>query len=268
MDELLQVMARLRDPERGCPWDRAQDFRSLIPYLLEESYEVVEVLEAADPDPAALREELGDLLFQVVFHSRLAEERGWFDFEGVAASMAEKLVRRHPHVFADPGIGHDPARWDAIKIEERHAAGKSKGSLADVPAALPALMRAQKLGRRAARVGFDWRTTAAVLAKVREELDELEAALSDEEPTERVDEELGDLLFAVAQASRFLALDAEIALRRANAKFERRFGWIEAELAREGLRPEPAHVARMEALWGLVRQREREGSIEPGSEHA
>ena len=268
MDELLQVMARLRDPARGCAWDRAQDFRSLIPYLLEETYEVADLLEQAEPDADALRGELGDLLFQVVFHSRLAEERGWFDFGAVATGVVEKLVRRHPHVFADTDLSHDPARWEAIKDEERQAAGASGGLLADVPAALPALMRAQKLGRRAARVGFDWRTTSAVLAKVREELDELEAALSDEEPAERVDEELGDLLFAVAQASRFLALDAETALRRANAKFERRFGWIEAELAREGLSPEAAHLARMEALWDLVKQREREGSTEPGSEHA
>ena len=204
----------------------------------------------------------------MVFHSRLAEERGWFDFGAVATGVAKKLVRRHPHVFADTDLSHDPARWEAIKDEERQAAGASGGLLADVPAALPALMRAQKMGRRAARVEFDWSTTSDVLAKVREELDELEAALSDEEPAERVDEELGDLLFAVAQASRFLALDAETALRRANAKFERRFGWIEAELAREGLRPEPAHFARMEALWDLVKQREREGSTEPGSEHA
>lgn len=268
MDELLHVMARLRDPEGGCAWDRAQDFRSLIPYLLEESYEVADLLEQGEPDVDALRGELGDLLFQVVFHSRLAEERGWFDFGAVAAGMADKLVRRHPHVFADTDLGHDPARWDAIKDEERQAAGASGGVLADVPAALPALMRAQKLGRRAARVGFDWRRTAAVLAKVREELDELEAALAEEEPPERVEEELGDLLFAVAQASRFLALDAEMALRRANAKFERRFGWIEAELAREGLRPAPAHLARMEALWNQVKQDERAGSTEPGSEHA
>lgn len=182
MDELLHVMARLRDPEGGCAWDRAQDFRSLIPYLLEESYEVADLLEQGEPDVDALRGELGDLLFQVVFHSRLAEERGWFDFGAVAAGMADKLVRRHPHVFADTDLGHDPARWDAIKDEERQAAGASGGVLADVPAALPALMRAQKLGRRAARVGFDWRRTAAVLAKVREELDELEAALAEEEP--------------------------------------------------------------------------------------
>lgn len=268
MDELLRVMARLRDPEAGCAWDRAQDFRSLIPYLLEESYEVADLLEQGEPDAAALRAELGDLLFQVVFHSRLAEERGWFDFGAVATGVAEKLVRRHPHVFDDPDLGHDPSRWEAIKDDERQAAGTSGGVLADVPSALPALMRAQKLGRRAARVGFDWRTTAAVLAKVREELDELEAALADGEPVARVDEELGDLLFAVAQASRFLALDAETALRRANAKFERRFGWIEGELAREGLRPDPAHLARMETLWGVIKQREHEGPTGPGSEHA
>ena len=263
---LLDVMARLRHPETGCPWDQVQDFATIAPYTIEEAYEVADAI--ARGAPALLMDELGDLLFQVVFHSRLAEERGWFDFGAVAAGMADKLVRRHPHVFADPDLGHDSARWDAIKDEERQAAGASGGVLADVPAALPALMRAQKLGRRAARVGFDWRTTAAVLAEVREELDELEAALAEEEPTERVEEELGDLLFAVAQASRFLALDAEMALRRANAKFERRFGWIEAELALEGLRPAPAHLARMEALWNRVKQDERAGSTEPGSEHA
>ena len=178
MNELLRVMARLRDPETGCPWDRAQDSRSLIPYLLEESYEVVEVLEQKALDPAALRDELGDLLFQVVFHSRVAEEQAWFDFSAVAAGITEKLVRRHPHVFEDTGLGHDPARWDAIKASERQAAGKAAGVLADVPVALPALARADKLGRRAARFGFDWRAAGDVLAKVREELAEVDDALA------------------------------------------------------------------------------------------
>ncbi|HBG32101.1 nucleoside triphosphate pyrophosphohydrolase [Candidatus Macondimonas diazotrophica] len=257
MEELLRVMAQLRDPETGCPWDRDQDFRSLIPYLLEESYEVVDVLDREFPDPAALREELGDLLFQVVFHSRLAEERGWFDFSAVAAGMADKLVRRHPHVFADPNLTHDPARWERIKQGERQVSGKGDGALVDVPAALPGLMRAQKLGRRAARVGFDWGAVADIVAKVREEMDEVEQALAAQESADRVEEELGDVLFSVAQLSRFLDLDAEAALRRANAKFIRRFQWVEQALAREGLAPDPAVRARMEALWDQAKQVER-----------
>ena len=249
MNELLQVMTRLRDPETGCSWDRAQDFRSLIPYLLEESYEVVDVLEQRDIDPVALRDELGDLLFQVVFHSRIAEECGWFDFSAVAAGMTEKLIRRHPHVFEDADMEHDPARWDAIKARERAVAGKPAGVLAGVPNALPALMRADKLGHRAARVGFDWQAVSDVLAKVREELDEVEDALAAREPMARIEEELGDVLFAVAQLARFLDLNAESALRRANTKFIERFSWIERQLAADGLHPEPIHLARMEALW-------------------
>lgn len=249
MNELLRVMARLRDPETGCPWDRAQDSRSLIPYLLEECYEVVDVLEQKELDPLALRDELGDLLFQVVFHSRVAEERGWFDFSAVALGITEKLIRRHPHVFEDAGLGHDPARWDAIKASERRSAGKAAGVLADVPTALPGLTRADKLGRRAARVGFDWRAAGDVLAKVREELVEVEDALAAGESAARVEEELGDVLFAAAQLARFLGLDAETALRRANAKFVKRFNWVEQQLAAAGLNPEPRHLAHMEALW-------------------
>lgn len=258
MNELLRVMARLRDPETGCPWDRAQDSRSLIPYLLEESYEVVDILEQDEIDPTALRDELGDLLFQVVFHSRVAEERGWFDFSTVAAGITEKLIRRHPHVFEDADLGHDQARWDAIKTSERQAAGKAAGVLADVPMALPALARADKLGRRAARVGFDWRAAGDVLAKVREELAEVEDALTAGESVARVEEEIGDVLFAAAQLARFLDLDAETALRRANAKFVKRFTWVEQQLAADGLKPGPDHLAHMEALW------ERAKTIETG----
>lgn len=264
MNELLRVMAQLRDPETGCPWDRAQDSRSLIPYLLEESYEVVEVLEQKVLDPAALRDELGDLLFQVVFHSRVAEEQAWFDFSAVAAGITEKLVRRHPHVFEDTGLGHDPARWDAIKASERQAAGKAAGVLADVPVALPALARADKLGRRAARVGFDWRAAGDVLAKVWEELAEVEDALAAGESVARVEEELGDVLFAAAQLARFLDLDAETALRRANAKFVKRFTWVEQQLAADGLKPEPDHLARMETLWERAKRVEIEEASDAG----
>lgn len=264
MNELLQVMARLRDPEKGCPWDLAQNSRSLIPYLLEESYEVVDVLEQEEPDPAALRDELGDVLFQVVFHSQMAQERGWFDFSEVTAAITVKLIRRHPHVFEDGHMGHDPARWDAIKAQERQMAGKGTGVLADVPVALPALSRADKLGRRAARVGFDWRAAGDVLAKVREEVDEVEDALNGAEPLARVEEELGDILFSIAQLARFLNLNAETALRRANAKFIRRFNWMEEQMAADGLEPEPDHLAYMEALWQRAKTFEKEETADAG----
>jgi len=260
LERVLAVMARLRDPEGGCPWDLAQDFRSLLPHTLEEAYEVAAAVEAGDP--MALREELGDLLFQVVFHARLAEERGWFGFAEVAATLAEKLVRRHPHVFGDepapPSREALHRRWEAQKEAERRARGAAS-VLDGVPRALPALVRAVKLQRRAARLGFDWPDREGPLAKVAEELAELREALEAGERLGRLEHELGDLLFACANLARHLGVEPEQALRRAGERFERRFRRVEAALAREGGRTD---LERLEALWREAKRAEaaREGS--------
>ncbi|HKZ74601.1 MAG TPA: nucleoside triphosphate pyrophosphohydrolase [Steroidobacteraceae bacterium] len=251
---LLAVMARLRDPERGCPWDREQTFATIAPCTLEEAYEVADAIDRGDAE--ALRGELGDLLFQVVFHARMAQERGWFDFAAVARGIHDKLVRRHPHVFGDARVdsaAEQTARWEDLKARERAAAARGRGgdasTLADVPKALPALVRAQKLGRRAAAVGFDWPDARAVRDKVTEELAELDAA-----PAEHVAEELGDLLFSIANWSRHLRIDPEEALRAANAKFERRFRQMEALAAARGIGSLSALTAgEWDALWREVK---------------
>ncbi len=258
MGELLALMARLRDPERGCPWDRAQTFSTIAPYTIEEAYEVADAIEQGDP--AHLREELGDLLFQVVFHARMAQERGWFDFAAVADGIRAKLVRRHPHLFAGASLApEDLVRvWEEQKAQERAAAPARAGgsALGGVPRALPALTRAEKLGRRAARVGFDWPEPRAVRAKVLEELEEVGEVLaaaggaSGTAPaSEALADELGDLLFAIVNWSRHLHIDPESALRGANDKFERRFAHME-RLARER-RVELAQLsaAEWDALW-------------------
>jgi len=255
---LLALMARLRDPERGCPWDREQTFSSIAPYTIEEAYEVAEAIERADREQ--LRDELGDLLFQVVFHARMAEEHGWFDFANVATAIHDKLVRRHPHVFE--GTHPTPLElvraWEEQKAQERAllAARGAPGDstvLAGIPVALPALTRAAKLGRRAARVGFDWPDAREVHAKVLEELHELDAALSAASgapaDTAACAEELGDLLFAIVNFSRHLKLDAEQALRAANAKFERRFARMEALARERGLTLTALSAAQWDALW-------------------
>jgi ATP diphosphatase len=256
IQDLIAIMARLRTPEIGCPWDVAQDFRSIAPYTIEEAYEVADAIERGDFDD--LRDELGDLLLQVVFHARMAEEAGRFDFGDVVESITRKLIRRHPHVFGDletADAAEVKHRWEAIKAEEkaeRHARGADNvpnGLLADVPVALPALTRAVKLQRRAGTVGFDWNDPHAVIAKIREELAELEQELSDVEERERLEDELGDLLFAAVNLARHLSVEPEAALRRANAKFERRFRHIETELERAGRRPQDASLDEMEALW-------------------
>jgi MazG family protein len=262
---LLALMARLRDPQRGCPWDREQTFRTIAPYTIEEAYEVADAVE--QDEPLKLREELGDLLFQVVFHARMAEEKGWFDFAAVARGIREKLIRRHPHVFADPGLGADAGQlsqqWEEQKARERaQAAGQAAeadhSALADVPRALPALTRAAKLGRRAARVGFDWEHASQVRDKVLEEVREIEEALADEGQARdegKLAEEVGDLLFAVANWSLHLAIDPEAALRAANAKFERRFRRMEALAAARGAQLRSLDAAQWDALW---RQAKRE----------
>lgn len=248
---LLTIMARLRDPEGGCPWDIEQDFASIAPYTIEEAYEVAEAI--ASGDRVHMKEELGDLLLQVVFHAQMAAEEGSFTFEEVAASINEKMERRHPHVFGEQVIASaeaQTANWENIKQQER--AGKGKDSvLADVPTALPALMRAEKLQKRAARVGFDWPDVTGVTAKIREELAEAEAEAALDTP--HFAEEVGDLLFAVVNLARFKGVDAEEALRQANRKFTRRFQHIEQQL---GKPCSEATLDEMEALWNDAKKRE------------
>lgn len=251
---LLELMARLRDPVSGCPWDREQTFTTIAPYTIEESYEVADAIERNDPQQ--LRDELGDLLFQIVFHARMAQERGWFDFADVAGAIHEKLVRRHPHVFAGAPAGGPESQarsWEALKARERaESAARRKSAdtsaLADVPRALPALARAAKLGRRAARVGFDWQESAQVRDKVIEELGEVDEALA-QHSHERVTEELGDLLFAIANWTLHLRIDPEEALRAANAKFERRFRQMEAAALARGAKLESLTAAQWDELW-------------------
>ena len=258
---LLEIMARLRDPEHGCPWDRAQTWRSLIPFTLEEAYEVADAIERGSGE--ALREELGDLLFQIVFYAQIAAETGSFDFESVAAGIAEKLERRHPHVFGEARIGsakEQSLAWEEHKARERalHADGPHAGALDGVAQALPALTRAVKLQQRAARVGFDWPSLDGVLAKVDEELAELRAEL-DAEPPEpgRLEHELGDLLLAVTNLSRHLAIDPEAALRRANRRFETRFHHMEQALAVRGGDLAGLSAEELDALWRAAKAAER-----------
>jgi ATP diphosphatase len=229
IERLLLIMSQLRDPQAGCPWDLAQSFQSLAPYTLEEACEVVDVLER--DDRGALRDELGDLLFQIVFLSRLAEEAGDFAFQDVATAISDKLVRRHPHVFGASGEG--PRDWEAIKAAERRKRGET-GLLADVPRSLPALSRAAKLGRRAATVGFDWNDATGARDKVHEEIRELDTAVAAGD-TSAMEEELGDLLLAISSWARHLKLDPETSLRRASAKFERRFAAMETLAQGRGL---------------------------------
>ena len=243
---LLEIMARLRAPD-GCPWDREQTLESLRTYLLEENYEVLEAMDG--PDPEALREELGDLLFQIVFQSRIAEEKGWFDFSDVAAGIVEKLVRRHPHVFGSERhttSSEVVGQWDKLKDDERRRRGASR--LAGVPGGLPALLRALRLSEKAARAGFDWEDTRQVFEKVREEIREWEEATGDAD-REAASRELGDLLFSLVNVARRMALDPEASLQSANRKFCGRFQRIEAVLAREGRRIEEVDAARLNELW-------------------
>ena len=249
MQRLLEIMARLRDPERGCPWDLQQSFESIAPYTLEEAYEVADAIERGDL--TALQGELGDLLLQVVYHSRMAEEKGLFTFADVAAGVGEKLVNRHPHVFAAAEVNdaEDQSRdWETRKAHER-AAKAEGGTLTGVPVDLPALVRAEKLQKRAARVGFDWPALPPVFAKVREELGELEQEVDAGASTERAREELGDLLFALANLARKLKCDPEQALRGTNRKFERRFAHVETRLRERGLVPEQSNLEEMDAYW-------------------
>ena len=259
LENLLRIMARLRDPVTGCPWDQVQTFASIAPYTIEESHEVADAIDRRDD--GALRDELGDLLFQVAYHSQMAWETGRFGFADVADEIARKMVRRHPHVF-----GEDEARtsdeqarvWETQKAAER-AARAETGTLAGVPRALPALTRAAKLTRRAARVGFDWPDAAAVLDKLEEEAAELRAELPSADRA-RLADEIGDLLFVLANLARKLDLDPEDCLRAANAKFERRFGAVERSLASDGTAPSDATLDEMEARWQAAKAAERDRS--------
>ncbi|MFC0387913.1 nucleoside triphosphate pyrophosphohydrolase [Muricoccus vinaceus] len=252
---LLEIMARLRAPD-GCPWDRVQDFASIAPYTIEEGHEVADAIDRGDW--TGLQDELGDLLLQVVYHARMAEEAGLFGFAEVAKSVNDKMVRRHPHVFGEEAArdaAGQTVAWEAQKALER-AARSETGTLAGVAANLPALTRATKLTRRAARVGFDWPDAAQVLDKLEEEAMELRRELPGADP-ERLADEVGDLLFVLANLARKLDLDPETCLRGANAKFERRFAAVERGLAREGRAPKDSTLEHMEALWQAAKAAER-----------
>ena len=253
---LLDIMAALRDRETGCPWDKEQTFDTIAPYTIEEAYEVADAI--ARRDAAALPDELGDLLFQVVYHAQMAEEERKFSFADVAAAIADKMVRRHPHVFGDAAARDAAAQthaWEEQKKAERAARAES-GTLAGIPVALPALTRAEKLAKRAARVGFDWPDADAVLAKLDEEIAELRAELPQADPA-RLADEVGDLLFVLVNLARKLKLDPEACLRGANDKFFRRFSAVEDALATKGQTPADATLAEMEAAWQGVKARER-----------
>ena len=256
---LIEIMAALRTPGSGCPWDLEQTFRTIAPCTLEEAYEVADAIARGNLDD--LRDELGDLLLQVAFHARMAEEQGAFDFGDVVETVTAKLVRRHPHVFADADGKTAKAvkgLWERIKLQEKADRGEAAptGALAGVPIALPALTRALKLQNKAGNVGFDWNDPRAVLAKIREEADEIEAEL-DGPDTTKATAEVGDLLFAVVNLVRHLGADPEDVLRQANLKFERRFGSIESALASRGKTPKDATLAEMDALWDATKVAEK-----------
>jgi ATP diphosphatase len=246
---LLEIMARLRNPDGGCPWDREQTFATIAPYTIEEAYEVAATIE--DGDWEHLKEELGDLLFQVVFHARMAEERGLFGFDDVVGAIVGKMITRHPHVFGDKErpetAAAQTAAWEEMKRKER--ALKHTSLLDDVPHALPALLRAEKLQKRAGSVGFDWERAPKVVEKIAEEAGEIAEAQAAGAGPEKLEEEVGDLLFAVANLARHLKVDPEKALRAANAKFVRRFKYIEAGLEKVGRTPGEATLDEMEVLW-------------------
>jgi MazG family protein len=254
--KLLEIMARLRDPETGCPWDREQDFSTLAPYTLEEAYELVDAIRRDDIED--IRDELGDLLLQVVFHSRVAEEAGAFTFDDVADSIGAKMLRRHPHVFGtdeEKDAGAVAGSWDRIKADERRASSPADKSVLDgIAGALPSLKRAEKLGKRAASVGFDWPDREGPLAKIVEELSELQGAMT-EGNRAREAEELGDLLFAVANLARHLTIDPEDALAAANHKFERRFREMEQAVGKDGTSLSTLDLETLEAHWQTAKSR-------------
>lgn len=260
VDELLAIMARLRRKPDGCPWDLEQNFATIAPYTIEEAYEVADAIERNDL--AALKDELGDLLLQVVFHAQMAREQGAFDFGDVVAAINHKMIRRHPHVFGDSKVdGADGTikAWEALKQAEREAsADTDRSALAGIARGLPEILRAQKLTRRAATVGFDWPEPAPVLDKLHEEIDEFRAAVADGEPQERLEDEFGDMLFVLVNLARHYRIDPQSALRRTNAKFERRFRAMEALAAERGLALKDLDLAAQDRLWDEVKLAERQ----------
>ncbi|WP_425915386.1 nucleoside triphosphate pyrophosphohydrolase [Pseudomonas sp. GWSMS-1] len=268
LSDLLHLMARLRDPQHGCPWDLKQSYATIVPHTIEEAYEVADAIERGDFDH--LPGELGDLLFQVVYYSQLAREEGRFEFAQVVDGITRKLLRRHPHVFPDGDLYGEPdvamleeaavkQRWEELKAEERAekaAAPEQLSLLDDVPTALPSLSRAIKLQKRAAQVGFDWPEALPVVDKVREELDEVLEAMSENDP-EAISEEIGDLLFVVSNLARHLKVDPETALRAANGKFERRFCFIEQSLREQGRAMQDCALDELDALWGEAKKLEK-----------
>lgn len=262
IEALREIMRRLRDPDGGCPWDIEQTFETIAPYTIEEAYEVADAIRSGDRE--ALRDELGDLLLQAVYHSQMAAEEGAFDFDDVARGIAEKMIRRHPHVFGDTKIGsaeEQTRHWEEVKQAERAAhtgaTPPDDSALTGIALALPALMRAQKIQRRAARVGFDWPDHSGVLDKIVEEAAEVAEAQASGN-TADIAEEYGDLLFVTAVLGQHLGVDAEEALAAANRKFERRFRGVEARLAERGKRPQDSDLAEMDALWDEVKAAEKE----------
>jgi ATP diphosphatase len=255
IDRLLTIMRRLRDPNSGCPWDLEQTFRTIAPYTIEEAYEVADAIER--DDMPELRDELGDLLFQVVFHAQMASERNLFDFDGVVDAICDKMERRHPHVFGDAQIrdaAEQTAAWEELKRRER--ATKAQSVLDGVPVGLPALTRANKLGKRAAQVGFEWPDVHGALDKAAEEIAELRAELTESPDREALANEIGDVLFCVVNIARYSKIDPEEALRKTNAKFERRFRAVEQRLKERGRSPEEASLEEMDAIWNEVKSEE------------
>jgi MazG family protein len=258
INRLLNIMAALRTPKTGCPWDLEQSFATIAPYTIEEAYEVADAI--AQGNLVSLKEELGDLLFQVVFHARMAEEQGAFDFNDVVQGLSDKMETRHPHVFGTHAIEtaeQQTQNWEVMKAKERAAKLANDPSLlADIPLALPALMRAEKLTKRAARVGFDWPSLNEVFEKLTEEIGEAQEAIAEGDQA-HIAEEIGDVLFVLANLARKAKVDPEVALRSANAKFERRFRWIEEALQRDGKSPETSSLEEMDGLWNRAKRHER-----------
>lgn len=256
---LLELMARLRDPQRGCPWDVKQNFATIAPYTIEEAYEVADAIERNDL--ADLRSELGDLLFQVVFHAQMAKEQGAFGFDDVVDAICDKMERRHPHVFGSARIDNaeeQTVAWEEHKRRERAASGRSV--LDDVPVGLPALTRAGKIGKRAAQVGFEWADISGALDKVQEEIAELRAEVAAGSDAGRTEQEIGDLLFSLVNVCRYMKIDPENALRLTNAKFERRFRYIEQQLRTRGRTPRESTLEEMDALWNEAKESEVTGN--------
>jgi ATP diphosphatase len=256
IDRLLTIMSRLRNPQTGCPWDREQTFATIAPYTIEEAYEVADAIERGDLDD--LKGELGDLLFQVVFHAHMAQEQGRFDFDAVVNAIGDKLERRHPHVFGDAVIESAQAQniaWEEHKRKERAERDADASVLDDVPIGLPGLTRAAKLGKRASSVGFDWPDIDGVFNKIEEELRELRAALKQKDRAE-IQAELGDVLFSLANLGRHVKVDLETALRQTNAKFERRFRYVESRLREQNMSPQQSTLDEMDALWNEAKRAE------------